>query len=449
MSTDSADPNAPDWAQLERPVPTWFTDAKLGIFIHWGPYSVPAWAEPTGELGAVDRATWFRHNPYAEWYFNTIRFPDSPAHKHHEQTYGGAPYDNFLDAWKAENWDPADWATLFARAGARYVVPTTKHHDGVALWDAPSTGGRNTVARGPKRDLVGDLATAVRTAGLRYGVYYSGGLDWHITDFPPFDSGDAVGGASRPTDAAYAAYAYLHVQDLIDKYSPDVLWNDIEWPDAGKHSGSLGLLQLFKNYYAAVPEGVVNDRWGRTHHDYQTSEYQAGLENEASASWENCRGIGLSFGYNQIEDESNSLDAHGVIRHLVDIVSRGGNLLLDVGPTADGLIPAVQRRALEGLGDWMAVNGVAIHGTRPLDPAVAGPSDEPWVRWTSKGGTAYAIIDADGSVTLPAPAEVDPATATVLGGGPIAAQNTEAGLTIDLAGQEGTAPLVVSFTIID
>lgn len=449
MPTDSADPTDPDWAQLERPVPAWFTDAKLGIFIHWGPYSVPAWAEPTGELGAVDWTTWFRHNPYAEWYFNTIRFPDSPAHEHHEKTYGGAPYDDFLDAWTAANWDPTDWATLFARAGARYVVPTTKHHDGVTLWDAPGTGGRNTVARGPKRDLVGDLATAVRDAGLRYGVYYSGGLDWHVTDFPPIDSGDGVGNTGRPKDAAYAAYAYLHVQDLIDKYSPDVLWNDIEWPDAGKHSGSLGLLQLFKNYYAAVPEGVVNDRWGKTHHDYQTSEYQAGLENEASASWENCRGIGLSFGYNQIEDESNSLDAHGVIRHLVDIVSRGGNLLLDVGPTADGIIPDVQRRALDGLGDWMAVNGVAIHGTRPLDPAIASPGDEPWVRWTSHDRTAYAIIDADGSVTLPRSARLDPATATVLGGAPIAAKSTEAGLAIDLAGQDGIAPLVVSFAIGD
>ena len=449
MSTDSADPNAPDWSQLDRPVPEWFTDAKLGIFIHWGPYSVPAWAEPTGELGAVDWGTWFRHNPYAEWYFNTIRFPDSPAHEHHEKTYCGAPYDDFLDAWTAQAWDPEDWASLFARAGARYVVPTTKHHDGAALWDAPGTGGRNTVARGPKRDLVGDLAAAVRTAGLRYGVYYSGGLDWHITDFPPLDSGDAVGDTFRPKDAAYAAYAYLHVQDLIDRYSPDVLWNDIEWPDAGKHAGSLGLFQLFKNYYAAVPEGVVNDRWGKTHHDYQTSEYQAGLENEASSSWENCRGIGLSFGYNQVEDESNSLDAHGVVRHLVDIVSRGGNLLLDVGPTADGIIPDVQRRALEGLGDWMAVNSTAIHGTRPLGKQIAGPSDEPWVRWTSHDGTAYAIVDTTGPVTLPGTAKLDPATATVLGGGPIAAQATEAGLTVDLTGQDGPAPLVISFAILD
>jgi alpha-L-fucosidase len=166
------------WAGLSRPLPDWFQDAKLGIFVHWGPYSVPAWAEPTGELGAVDEAIWFRHNPYAEWYANTIRIPDSPAREHHRRTYGDAPYDDFLDAWRAEAFDPAGWARLFARAGARYVIPTTKHHDGVPLWDAPGTATRNTVHRGPRRDLVGAIAGAAREAGLRFGVYYSGGLDW-------------------------------------------------------------------------------------------------------------------------------------------------------------------------------------------------------------------------------------------------------------------------------
>ena len=250
-----------DWNRLARPVPQWYRDAKLGIFIHWGAYSVPAWAEPTGELGAVDEATWFRHNAYAEWYWNTIRFDDSPARRHHRETYGDAPYDDFLDAWQAEEFDPADWAGLFARAGARYVVPTTKHHDGIALWDAPGTGTRNTVRRGPRRDLVRDLETAVRDAGLRFGVYYSGGLDWSISELPVLDNGAAVR-RLRPVDAAYAAYAYArHLRDLVDRYHPDVLWNDIEWPDAGKHGYALGLLELLEHYYATVPDGVVNDRW--------------------------------------------------------------------------------------------------------------------------------------------------------------------------------------------
>ena len=148
------------WQKLSRDVPVWFRNAKLGIFIHWGAYSAPAWAEPTGALGTVEEGTWFRHTPYAEWYFNTIRFEDSPARAHHRETYGDAPYDDFLDCWRAEAFDPASWLALFARAGARYVVPTTKHHDGIALWDAPGTATRNTVHRGPRRDLIGDHGPA-------------------------------------------------------------------------------------------------------------------------------------------------------------------------------------------------------------------------------------------------------------------------------------------------
>jgi alpha-L-fucosidase len=172
------------WADLVRPLPGWLGAAKLGIFIHWGPYSVPAWAEPTGALGAVPEVEWFRHNPYAEWYANTIRIPGTPAAQHHHDVFADAPYDDFLDQWTASDFDPAAWARLFVEAGASYVIPTTKHHDGVALWDAPGTGTRNTVHRGPRRDLVGEIAEAVRQAGLRFGVYYSGGLDWGVTDFP-------------------------------------------------------------------------------------------------------------------------------------------------------------------------------------------------------------------------------------------------------------------------
>jgi alpha-L-fucosidase len=438
----------PDWSRFERPVPDWYRDAKLGIFIHWGPYSVPAWAEPTGELGAVDEATWFRHNPYAEWYANTIRFADSPARAHHAATHGDAPYDDFLDAWRAQDFDPTDWAALFARTGARYVVPTTKHHDGVTLWDAPGTGGRNTVRRGPRRDLVADLEAAVRGAGMRFGVYYSGGLDWHVSDFPPLDSHTAVSDTGRPKDAAYAAYAHLHVRDLVDRFRPDVLWNDIEWPDAGKHAGSLGLAELFDHYYETVPDGVVNDRWGDTHRDYRTSEYQHGLDNETAQAWENCRGLGLSFGYNRVEDEAHTLDGPAVVRHLVDVVSRGGNLLLDVGPTAEGTIPDVQRRSLDALAAWMKVNAGAIHGSRPLDDAVAAPSDAPWVRWTQRDDSAYAIVAGGGRVTLDAsPERLDTEAAAVLGGRPVPAKSQDRSVVVDLPEPPSGAPTVVRFPL--
>ncbi len=159
---------ATTWDDLKRPTPQWFSDTPLGIFIHWGPYSVPAWAEPYAELGEEeDWEKWFTHNAYAEWYFNTIRIEGSEAAQRHFDLYGTLSYEAFLDMWDPVNFDPAAWADLFKRAGADYVVPTTKHHDGVTLWDAPETGDRNTVRRGPRRDLVADIAEATRAAGMR------------------------------------------------------------------------------------------------------------------------------------------------------------------------------------------------------------------------------------------------------------------------------------------
>jgi alpha-L-fucosidase len=424
-----------DWSAFARPTPPWFLDAKLGIFIHWGPYSVPAWAEPTGELGAVDEHVWFRHNPYAEWYANTIRFEDSPARAHQRDVYGDAPYDDFLDSWSAERFDADSWAALFARIGARYVVPTTKHHDGIALWDAPGTGLRNTVRRGPRRDLVHELAEATRRHGMRFGVYYSGGLDWGVTDLPRIDTSAAVRGV-RPNDAAYAAYVYGHVRDLVDRHRPDVLWNDIEWPDSGKHDGSLGLAELFRHYYASVPDGLVNDRFGATHQDFGTSEYQAHRESESSAAWEHCRGIGLSFGYNRVEDARHLLSGDELVRQFVDVVSRGGNLLLNVGPTAAGEIPAGQLAVLEHLGAWLAGAGDAIYGTRALSDGRATPSDDPWIRWTTRDGRAFAIVDATGPVVLPASAD-----AFELRDG----QRADGGIAVELPA--GPGPAVVSFEL--
>jgi alpha-L-fucosidase len=388
------------WATLKRPLPDWFNKARFGIFIHWGPYSVPAWAEPTGALGAVPEDQWFLHNAYAEWYYNTIRISGSPAAEHHQQVYGGAPYDDFIDAWTASKFDSTDWAQLFSRAGAEYVIPTTKHHDGVALWEAPGTGARNTVHRGPRRDLVAEIAEAVRAEGLRFGVYYSGGLDWSITNLPPHTRSAEVR-SLRPIDAAYNTYAYLHVTDLVRRYAPDVLWNDIEWPDAGKRGGPYSLHAVFEQYYAAVPEGVVNDRWGNTHWDFQTSEYEAHRESEASEVWENCRGIGFSFGYNQAEDEAQSLNGYQLAQHLTDVVSRGGRLLLNVGPTADGRIPDVQRRALEGLGRWMATAGPVLRDSTVVSAAEAPPGDAPWVRWLSIPEHLVAVVEGAVSVPLP------------------------------------------------
>ncbi|WP_026459668.1 alpha-L-fucosidase [Schaalia suimastitidis] len=389
--------SARTWDDLRRPTPQWYKDAPLGIFIHWGPYSVPAWAEPHGELGTeADWKTWFTHNAYAEWYWNTIRIEDSPAQQRHRDLYGNLPYEAFLDMWDPHLFDPAQWASLFARAGADYVVPTTKHHDGVTLWDAPETGNRNTVRRGPRRDLVGDIAEATRAAGMHFGVYYSGGLDWHYRPFRPIIADEDCNDLCRPKDADYARYCYLHAVDLVDRYQPDVFWNDINWPDEGKHFGEYGLGRFFEYFYAHCPDGVTNDRYGGVYSDFLTSEYQHMLASEGAAVWENCRGIGLSFGYNRAETSEQYLSGYDAIKHLVDVVARGGRLLLDVGPKADGTLPVEQIECLETMGQWMVDGKAELVGVDVLHPL----RSDGWARALGHDEHAALIVEAGQRVRI-------------------------------------------------
>src|SRR5690242_16120807 len=194
--------------------------------------------------------------------------------------------------------------------------------------------------------------------------------------------------------------------DLIDRYQPDVLWGDIGYPEAGIPEGPISLANILDRFYQRSPAGVVNDRWGLTHWDFRTSEYQQGREIEGRGMWQSCRGIGYSFGYNQLEDASHYLDARGAIKLLADIVSRGGNLLLNVGPDAAGRIPDLQRSCLEGMATWMSANAAAVHSAAPVDHAIAPPADDPWVRWTQGGGYLYGVVDARGQVQLACQADV-------------------------------------------
>lgn len=422
--------DSPTWDALPQRLPDWFRDAPLGIFIHWGAYSVPAWAEPTAELGAIaDDLGWFAHNPYAEWYFNTIRIEGSPAAEHHREVHGDAPYDDFLDQWQPTNFDPSAWADLFRRAGADYVVPTTKHHDGITLWDAPGTGDRNTVRRGPRQDLVGAIAQATRDAGLRFGVYYSGGLDWHVRPTEPLVSGQDVGDLKRPRDDEYGTYCSVHMRDLIDRYQPDVFWNDIGWPDENFHVHEGGLGELLEYFYDQRPEGLINDRFSGAHQDFVTTEYQAG-EIPEGQPWENCRGIGLSFGYNQVEDETQYMSGAQAVRHVIDAVSHGGRVLLNVGPRADGTLPELQVEVLEALGEFMSEHKAHLAGSRGLgEQEIPGTT---WARAVEKDGQCYVFLSGQqGQLTISA-AEL-----------PAGYDWPGEGVTVELAG-EAAAPIAIS-----
>ncbi|MEE1650250.1 alpha-L-fucosidase [Brachybacterium sp. J144] len=348
-------------AYPELRVPEWYRDAKLGMFVHWGLYSVPAWADVLDRSDVTADTAYARHQ-YAEWYANTVRIEGSPTRERHERLHGvGRSYEDFADDWHPAPDAAARIVDLAARAGALYLVPTTKHHDGFCLWDSATTPF-TAARRGPGRDLIAELASATRGAGLRLGLYYSGALDWHMSDFPPLTSNDDLF-ALRRNDPAFAAYAAAQLRELVDRFAPDLLWNDIDWPDAGKHPGPDSLVQLFTEHLAAVPDGLVNDRWGAPVHGVLTREYQD-IDAVQDEVFEATRGLGLSFGYNADESAGHALDGPALIRLLVDVVSKNGNLLINVGPRADGSVPPLQSAALEELGAGLSEHGTAIFGTR-------------------------------------------------------------------------------------
>jgi alpha-L-fucosidase len=410
--------------------PAWFNDAKFGIFIHWGLYSVPAYA-PTGKgnlneiLANEGQRAFFTHIPYAEWYINSMRIAGSPTQRYHEATYGKSfSYFDFAPRFinKSRSWDPDDWAELFHRAGAGYAVFVTKHMDGFLMWPSRTPNYR-VPGYHARRDHVGELTASVRKRGMHMGLYYSSALDQSFTTMPMTDiAGLYTEGG--PVCEKYIHYQFSHWKELIDRYRPDVLWGDISYPP-GRH-----LRTLFTYYYDAVPDGVVNDRWvqysrplqwmvrhapvrhlvngyashqikkGRVgnprpfHYDFITKEYEM-PDTILAEKWESNRGIGNSFGYNRMEDERDYLSVSSVIELLVEVVSKNGNLLLNVGPLPDGTIPEAQRERLMGVGEWLAVNGEAIYGTSPWHADRSTTVDGGLVRFTRKGDTVFAVVFDD------------------------------------------------------
>ena len=297
----------PTWESIKtHTVPKWYDDAKFGIFIHWGIYSVPAYAPHTYELGEVDSKEWFANNPYAEWYYNSINIGKGSTYEHHIQKYGkDFKYEDFIPMWKAENWNPEEWAEIFKEAGAEYVVLTTKHHDGFCLFPSKYTHF-NSLEMGPKRDITGELTKAVRDEGMRMGLYYSGLIDWQFANDPIFEDDDMYATAC-PT-FAYADYSYNQMNELVDHYAPSVFWNDIGWPKQSEYM----MPYFFAHYYNHVPEGVVNDRFNKIYHDFLTKEYKAGSVNRKE-KWEMCRGMGFSFGYNANEGDDQLISVKDLI----------------------------------------------------------------------------------------------------------------------------------------
>jgi len=388
----------PTWESLDgRPIPTWFGEAKFGIFIHWGVYSVPAWI----------RVREGRYASYAEWYYARVMGELKGDEDFHEKTYGeDFEYRDFAPLFTAELFDPGFWADLFAESGARYVVLTSKHHDGFCLWptESPFKKNWNSMDVGPKRDLVGELTDAVRARGLRMGLYYSL-IEWETNRTSRTPSGryipqemmDAYG---IPIDRYVDDHVLPQLRELVTRYQPAVIFADAgEWDEDEAFWKTREFLAWLYNNAPNRDEVVVNDRWAKgmpgTHGDYYSSEYQDADGVGTGHPWEESRGMGRSYGYNRAENINHYRTSRELVHELIDVVGRGGNLLLNVGPTADGRIPVIMQQRLRDIGSWLRINGEAIYGTRPWTPAEgAGFSGRgaPDLRFTRKGSDLYALF---------------------------------------------------------
>lgn len=342
ISTGAQDKKATFEKIYERKIPEWFNQDKFGIFVVWGPYSVPS----------------YKNHGYAEWYWrHSQSIPDS--REFHERVYGkDFKYEQFADTFKAELFDPDFWCELFAKSGARYVATTANYHDGFAMW--PTKYGKtnntdvwNSGIRGPKRDIIGELNSAGEKHKLKMGIYYSL-YEWYhplyLNDKQKFVSD------------------WLHpkFKEVVSTYKPWFIFLDGEWEQDYKFWKSEELAQWLYNESPVKNTVVVNDRWGQTRGiwgDVYESEYGGGKYTTPEHPWQEDRGIGHSYGYNRDESIYDYDSREELIRTFSGVIGGGGNFLLCVGPTGDGRIPVIMQERLLQVGEWLRINGEAVYGT--------------------------------------------------------------------------------------
>ncbi|WP_078643296.1 alpha-L-fucosidase [Streptomyces varsoviensis] len=359
-----------------HPVARWFRQGKFGIFIHWGAYAVPHWGDDAWS---------------SEWYLYAMNaYAKGGVYEHHRATYGqDYPYDAFLSRFRAERFDAESWVRLFERAGARYFVLTSKHHDGFQLFPN-SASHRNSALIGPRRDLVGELFRAARGTGLKRGLYYSLGEFYNpalgTAPINPYTREPIPYTGYKPVTDYVEEYEHVHLRTLIHRYDPDILWGD----GHGSHDFAGGAGHIFRperwdwrsdeilaEYYNHAEERgrpkevLVNDRFIASHADYPAVEGDKPSYALRAAPWEACLTMSRSWGY--MDPTYRIKSKEKLVQLLVDIVSKNGNLLLNIGPRADGTIPDWQRERLLAIGEWLDVNGSAVYGSRPWRRAEDGP----------------------------------------------------------------------------
>ncbi len=408
----------------KHPLPKWYNDAKLGVLVLWGIYSIPAFA-PTGKTSnaLISEEGWrqyFIKTPYAEWYANSIKIPNSPAARYHKEKYGTSfAYEDFTPQFKRyiKSWDPVKWADFFNNIGAKYVTYCAKFHDGFLMWPSKyKCPVKNNWYS--ERNTVKELADALRSKGLKMGIYYSGVLDWAFTKDPITDLVDLI--TSGPNTTEYGHYVDNHYQELIDIVRPDILWNDIAYPPKGNRE------KIIAYYYNTVKVGCINDRWtkydkytellkrkpirafvnwigkrimssGKTglssniHFDFVTPEFTT-FKTIQKKKFESILSFGTSVAYNSQEEDYEYNSVKQIIYWFCDIISKNGNLLLVASPKADGSFSQIQEKRLNEFGAWVKKNSEAIFGSTPWKISEGKTTDNIDIRYTVKNNNLYIFL---------------------------------------------------------
>ncbi|XP_037355617.1 tissue alpha-L-fucosidase [Talpa occidentalis] len=387
----------PDWRSLDaRPLPAWFDEAKFGVFVHWGVFSVPAWG--------------------SEWFWWHWKGEASPQYERFvsDNYPPGFSYADFGPQFSARFFDADHWADLFQAAGARYVVLTTKHHEGFTNWPSPVSWNWNSMDLGPHRDLVGELGAAIRKRHIRYGLYHSL-LEW----FHPLYLLDKKNNCK--TQHFVSAKTMPELYDLVNRYKPDLIWSDGEWECPDSYWNSTEFLSWLYNDSPVKDEVVVNDRWGQNcschHGGYYNCQDKFKPQTLPDHKWEMCTSIDkLSWGYRRNMVISNIASDVEIISELVQTVSLGGNYLLNIGPTKDGLIVPIFQERLLAVGKWLNINGEAIYASKPWRVQLEKNTTTVW--YTSKESVVYAIFlhwPENGILRLETPKTTSTTQITMLG----------------------------------